>query len=61
MNSAVSLDRHQKNYVGMQVEILSHYANKDAIYSTVPQLSRKSVNFIRKAYSRLEDNETYRI
>ena len=45
----------------MQVEILSHYANKDAIYSTIPQLSRKSINFVRKAYSKLEDNDVFRI
>ena len=45
----------------MQVKILSYYATKDAIYNQVPQLSHKSVNFIRKAHPRIEDNKTFRI
>ena len=29
MNSAAQLERHQKDYISLQVGILSHYASKD--------------------------------
>jgi endonuclease YncB( thermonuclease family) len=43
------------------VKILSHFSTKDSIYTHVPLLSRKSLNFIRKAYPRIEDNDTFRV
>jgi hypothetical protein len=61
LNSAAWLEQHQKSHIDLQVKILSYFTTKDSIYSLVPQLSVKSVHFIRKAYPRIEDNETFRI